>query len=202
MRLSWSKRRTIWLTSVAHKGSSSSNENSFSNLWSIILKTNIPPKVHMTFWRLCNNIVPSKKNLATKHITTDLICVLCHSHKESISHILGDCHFARCTWLSSPIGPLRFPNGHISFKLWAVYLAVSLPHNMFETFILICSTIWGCRNNMLWNNHCDTPDLTVVKAFTWWQGFLQANTPRDNPEDKVRLFLSGPPIHQGVSIEF
>lgn len=39
----------IWLTPVAQRGSSSSNENSFSNLLSIIWKENIPPKVHMTF---------------------------------------------------------------------------------------------------------------------------------------------------------
>ncbi|KAM0986072.1 hypothetical protein ACFX13_013540 [Malus domestica] len=115
----------IWLTPVAQRGSSSSNENSFSNLLSIIWKENIGPK-------------------------------------ESVSHILGDCHFAHCAWLSSPMGPLRRLNEHISFKLWAADLALSLAQHMFETFMLICSV------------------------------FLQANAPQDKPEDKDdgRIFFA------------
>lgn len=77
------------------------------DLWEKLWKEKVPPKVKITCWRLCKNIGPTKHNLATKHITTDLSCVLdlsCmlyRSASESISHLLKNFHFARCAWLYS-----------------------------------------------------------------------------------------------------
>ncbi|KAM1268094.1 hypothetical protein ACFX13_000487 [Malus domestica] len=117
---------------------------------------------------MCRNILLTKSNLASKHIANDLLCPLCNSYGESTSHIIRDCHFARCAWLSSSLGYLPQLVGYPSFSKWASELATSLPSAKFELMMVTNWGIWNCRNAMLWNGKCDSPDILASRAVSCW----------------------------------
>lgn len=71
-----------WVRLSAQHGSSSSSPYPFSELWSEVWHANVTPKVRVSFWRLCTESLPTRRNLGLKHITTDLLCVLCNSFVE------------------------------------------------------------------------------------------------------------------------
>lgn len=113
-----------WVRPSAQHGSSSSSPNPFSELWSKVWHANVPPKVRVSFWRLCTESLLTRKNLGLKHITTDLLCVLCNSPTESVSHLIRDCQYARCAWLFSPLGPYQSSRIHRPSKLgcWTFFI--------------------------------------------------------------------------------
>lgn len=105
-------------------------------LWTALWNVNVPRKVRVYFWRICRNIVLTKSNLASKHIANDMLCPLCNSQGESTSHIIYDCHFARCAWLSSFLGYLPQLAGYTSFYEWALDLVTSFPTVKFELMMV------------------------------------------------------------------
>lgn len=86
-----------------------------------------------------------------------------------------DCHFARCIWLATPIDHLPRDQGSSSIIDWFAEMADSFPPNLFDNFMIICWDIWGARNTNLWEGKCDSSDVVVSKAITWWHKFIHIN---------------------------
>lgn len=89
---------------ISQTSSSSALSNLFSVLWDMLWKAQVPPKVQMMAWRVFSTIIPMGVNLCHKPIPIDHLCIMCGATPESATHIILDCHFARCVWMFSPLG--------------------------------------------------------------------------------------------------
>lgn len=59
--------------------------------WSKFRKLQVPPKVKIFLWRLCNKALPSKLNLEKREINVEEGCKCCGNFSESLSHIFFEC---------------------------------------------------------------------------------------------------------------
>ena len=69
---------------------------SFSEGW--LWKIDTLPKIQHFIWLCFHSSIPMQKILADRGITYHTTCPLCHSHEESIIHLLRDCSFALTFW--------------------------------------------------------------------------------------------------------
>lgn len=75
-----------------------------SGFWKKIWKLRIPPKVKDLLWRATTNCLPTKVQLRTKHVNIDARCPSCQIERETISHCLVECSFAKACWDRTGIG--------------------------------------------------------------------------------------------------
>jgi hypothetical protein len=73
--------------SLADEGESS-NEGRNERMWKTLWKINCPRVVHLFLWKACNNILPTKANLARRGVTLDDKCPICKLEKEIVGHSL------------------------------------------------------------------------------------------------------------------
>lgn len=145
---------------------SSSGPNTSADLWKKIWAARIPPKVKLCAWRFCRDIIPSRANLNRRHINTELSCVLCNGQVESSVHLIKDCCYASCVWLSTAI---RKPpsGGQCSSVLeWGFFLASTLSPSNYDLCLMVWWAIWGAWNAMLWNGKSEKPDYVVARAIS------------------------------------
>lgn len=65
--------------------------------WKAIWDMNILGSVKQFVWRTCNNLLPTKDNLANKKVIEDIFCPLCGSIK-TIIHALWECPTSCNVW--------------------------------------------------------------------------------------------------------
>ncbi|KAB2635154.1 hypothetical protein D8674_025688 [Pyrus ussuriensis x Pyrus communis] len=104
-----------------------------------------------------------------RHVDIDSHCVLCKGMVESTLHLMRDCYYASCAWLSTCIGKPPTGNTGNSMKDWAPFLASHLGLSWFGLCLMVWWALWGAQNEMLWNDRCEGPDLVVARALSWWQ---------------------------------
>ncbi|KAK3226112.1 hypothetical protein Dsin_005974 [Dipteronia sinensis] len=79
----------------------SSGSSVDSGWWIALWNLNIPPKVRIFVWRVCNNAIPSLTNLVRRKIVDDLMCLRCEKAEESVEHALLWCRKAKEIWSKS-----------------------------------------------------------------------------------------------------
>lgn len=70
-------------------------------IWPRLWKLNLPNKIKVFGCRACQEILPTKENLARRKITEDGICELCKQEAETVLHVLWGCGVARDVWAGS-----------------------------------------------------------------------------------------------------
>ncbi|CAI8584877.1 unnamed protein product [Vicia faba] len=76
---------------------------SCTKLWKKIWSAPVNTRTHNFLWRMSKNILPTKDNLSRKGISLDSSCPLCHTEKESASHLFMHCVFVKQILFSSPL---------------------------------------------------------------------------------------------------
>ncbi|KAB2635223.1 hypothetical protein D8674_025757 [Pyrus ussuriensis x Pyrus communis] len=116
-----------------------SRTNSYTGLWKKIWAAKVPPfKVKVGVWKICHDIIPNRLNLIKRHVAIDSHCVLCKGMVESTLHLMRDCYYASCAWLSTCIGKPPTGNTGNTVKDWALFLASHLGLSRFE----LCLMVW------------------------------------------------------------
>ncbi|XP_060960022.1 uncharacterized protein LOC133030933 [Cannabis sativa] len=87
-----------------------------SELWRVLWKVKVPPKVLHFAWKAISGCLPTRTQLRTKHVPVDPRCVFCNSDEETIIHVLVGCHFAQSCWHRSGVG-LHF-SAEATFADW------------------------------------------------------------------------------------
>ena len=59
-----------------------------------IWKMNTPQKIILFVWLCSRNSILVRKVLGSRGLTIDETCPLCHSHEETINHLLREFHFS------------------------------------------------------------------------------------------------------------
>ncbi|KAM1949581.1 hypothetical protein ACFX15_009620 [Malus domestica] len=185
-------------------GASSSNGDG-AKVWAKVWNAQVPTKVKICVWRLANELVPTRANLVARHITMDVECVLCGAYGESTIHLMKDCHYARCAWMSSHVGTLVRNNHPPSFMIWINEVADRLPKASFDIFMMVCWALWRARNMKLWEEKLEPPEVCTDRAIQWWLEFARTtntgserdcrlrNTPRWSvpPQGRIKMNIDG-----------
>lgn len=82
--------------------------------WSKIWDAKITPKVKNFLWRACNDIIPTKSKLVSRHIGNDSSCPMCNQSVETLHHMIFACLSVAQLWYT--LNPALFsPNENFSF---------------------------------------------------------------------------------------
>ena len=73
----------------------SSREVMGSSIWAKLWKLKILNKIRIFGWRACEDILPTRSNLAHRKILADDRCGVCLQAKESGYHVLWECGLAQ-----------------------------------------------------------------------------------------------------------
>ena len=60
-----------------------------------------PQQIKVFGWRVCHDILPTRRNLKKKWILMDELCLLCALSQESTIHALWECTVAQGVWHGS-----------------------------------------------------------------------------------------------------
>ncbi|GAA0181541.1 hypothetical protein LIER_30252 [Lithospermum erythrorhizon] len=70
--------------------------------WKELWQLRAPPRVQQFLWKCLHDILPTKNNIMKKRLLVDPLCVFCNSTKETLTHLLLECHFSCRLWYSTP----------------------------------------------------------------------------------------------------
>lgn len=73
----------------------SASEN---EVWKLIWKLKVPPKIRVFWWRVIHEFLPTRKILHDRHVEPIANCELCGVDEESIRHVLCQCTVAWAFW--------------------------------------------------------------------------------------------------------
>ena len=64
-------------------------------VWSLLWKLPVPPKIRSFMWRALKGVLPTADNLRRRMIQVQSLCPVCVQDRESMHHLLGRCPIAR-----------------------------------------------------------------------------------------------------------
>lgn len=67
-------------------------------IWGQIWQLQAPPVVRHFCWTVCNNLLPTKYNLAIKKIAPNVDCPICLKEPKTVIHCLWRCPAAVAVW--------------------------------------------------------------------------------------------------------
>jgi hypothetical protein len=62
--------------------------------WQGIWRLKVPPKIKNLMWRMCRNVIPTRRRLQDKGVQCPLTCVVCNGPEEDLDHICFTCPFS------------------------------------------------------------------------------------------------------------
>lgn len=75
----------------ARSHGSTSRASSGQRIWSCIWSLPVQNQVKIFLWRACNNLLPTRCNLALRKIVEDNICPCCKREAETTLHVIWNC---------------------------------------------------------------------------------------------------------------
>jgi len=80
------------------------SEGELSNLYKFFWSIKALPTAQVLAWRVLENKIATKVNLARRGVMTDvLVCCFCRLKEESTSNLLFDCRIAWLTWVQCSV---------------------------------------------------------------------------------------------------
>ncbi|KAL0009208.1 hypothetical protein SO802_010710 [Lithocarpus litseifolius] len=96
------------------------------NVWNALWKLHIPNKIKVFGWRACQEILPTRLNLARRRIIHDNVCPNCTRFPESTIHALWDCGVAVDVWAGSSLKLQKCVHGQADILELMEYLLKEL----------------------------------------------------------------------------
>lgn len=127
-----------------HHQSPSAIPSNWKRLWRI----QTLPRVRNFLWKVCMNAVPTRANLAKRHIMADAICGMCGEEPETVDHALLHCREIAQIWY---ISPLRIDMRHHSGSSFKELLWETMDKQPAAVSSLMAFTaweIWQARNKL------------------------------------------------------
>ncbi|XP_058757305.1 uncharacterized protein LOC131630541 [Vicia villosa] len=149
-----------------------------TKLWKKMWSAPVNSRIRNFLWRMAKNILPTKDNLSRKGINSDLLCPLCQTAKESVSHLFMQCVFVKQLLFSSPLS-YRVPTNS-DIKDW---LLGFLSCGDVFSIQLLCTMLhrtWLARNSAVFNQIFQDPIRVAEDAVN---GVAEHN--RWNQEEKT-----------------
>lgn len=125
--------------------------------WPNIWKLSLPPKVKILVWQACRNILPTAINLRSRKVECSITCCLCNQDVESTDHIFLQCEVARACWNNFDGLDVNVDG---SFEVWLGSTMAELSEYDMCLLLTTCWSIWGARNQKVWEN--TTPNHRTI----------------------------------------
>ncbi|KAL0434415.1 UNVERIFIED_CONTAM: hypothetical protein Slati_2775800 [Sesamum latifolium] len=127
--------------------------------WKFIWLAKVPPRVQLFAWRMCKNALPTSESLARRGVRVEEGCPLCISAEESLEHTMLRCPFSRQAWALALIPWTLVSQFQGTAEDW-----LCLGKDNFNLLLIICCSIWGAPNKMLFENCSITIDTLALNA--------------------------------------
>ncbi|ONI21342.1 hypothetical protein PRUPE_2G060500 [Prunus persica] len=75
-----------------------------SDVWKVIWRAHITPKIRNFMWRALTNSIPTCANLFGRKLARSPTCRLCGLFPETVEHLLLLCSWTRAVWFGCPFG--------------------------------------------------------------------------------------------------
>ncbi|KAM2170093.1 hypothetical protein ACFX1Q_039301 [Malus domestica] len=111
---------------------------------------------------------------------------LCGAYGESTIHLMKECHYAKCAWMSSQVGPLLRNTHPSSYMIWINEIADLIPKASFEVFLVVCWALWGAGNKKLWDEKLESPEVCTASAIQWWLEFTRTTNTSEEQNSRLR----------------
>jgi ribonuclease HI len=117
-----------------------------AEIWSNLWKINVPPKHSHFLWRLLNNALPTKTNLAKRGVKCDPFCPRCPTKMETTNHVFLDCEWAKQVWLASQLTINLHQNPIPNIADWIRNAIATTNKDCMEQITAITYSLWYARN--------------------------------------------------------
>lgn len=137
----------------------SSTPNAHSINWKGLWKLKLQDRLKLLFWKISHNILPTKTLINTVIPLKEdhLLCPLCKSEPEDLSHLFLNCFYSKILWRHSnwPRDTSLFGNQH--FSNWIkniinpseILKIPKVEHQSFQNFSIIAmDNLWYIRNKL------------------------------------------------------
>ncbi|XP_075515385.1 uncharacterized protein LOC142550029 [Primulina tabacum] len=171
--------------------------------WSFIWNLSIPPKIHIFWWRISHDCIPTNQNLYRQHVPINESCSLCNFSMDSTSHALFFCAAIKHLWKNTMFTPVLRGGSHSCTLELCLWLKEQLSKADFENFATHTWAVWREKQNAI---HRDKK-MPLAADVTWSLSLLSDFRKSKNKEQlavipvKGRLLLAfGKQINQPLSV--
>ena len=105
-------------------------------VWSKLWHLRVPNKIKVFGWRACQEILPTRVNLAKRRIIPDNLCHCCRSCPETGVHALWECGAAQNVWAGCLARIQKIPNDQRDTLQLFEELMDRLSRQEFELFLV------------------------------------------------------------------
>ena len=142
--------------------------------WPKLWKYNLPSKIKVFGWRVCQGILPTKENLSCRKIVEDNSGDFCRQGAESILHVLWECGVAQDVWAGSKVCSQKCTTGRGDILQLIEDLMARLTVDDMELFFVQCWVIWNQRNSVLYGGSIQDPSQLVRRAEDYLKEYRDA----------------------------
>ena len=144
------------------------------DVWMKLWKLNVPCKIKIFGWRACQNILPTRVNLAQRKIIENTYCELCKRAPENGIHVLWECGVAQGVWAESLVKLQKCTHGQGDVLQLFVDLLKRLSIEEFELFLVLAWFIWNQRNSVIHRGKLKDPRQVLRRAEDFLAEYHQA----------------------------
>ena len=134
------------------------------HVWQKIWKLGVPNKIKLFGWCACQEILPTRVNLAKRKIIEDNLCQCCGREPETEAHILWECGAAQDVWAGCVPRLQKMPNSHGNIVKLLETLLDRLEISEVELFLVQAWFIWNQRNTVLYGGTFKDPKWLNKRA--------------------------------------
>lgn len=122
----------------------------------------LPPKIKHFFWMACSYYLPTIDCLRVKMVECDTKCCFCESRDETLLHVFRERQFAR-DYLGV-LGSVFCVDFGSTFLEWVDDVFMILTEEEKCYCIVVCWSIWRCRNAKLWHGEQFTIQIVMQES--------------------------------------
>lgn len=141
--------------------------------WTGVWDSRIPPKVKTFIWQAYSECLATSDVLRSRRVNYPNLCRLCNTETETCVHLFFHYTLVRACW------------GHIGVSWDAMvlqYFYMGIHHlgsifgeECFRFGLVLCWSLWHCRNEIIWNEVVESVDRVFYLAQSFWKGWCKAN---------------------------
>jgi ribonuclease HI len=180
----------------ANLQASCSTRRDEGNIWKGIWNSNFPNVVKTFMWRACQNLLPTRENLAKQSIIKDPYCSICGLEIESTEHILWECSSSSDVWGTS-LRRLQKKScsAFKNFQQMAESIFQEGTKEEFEIFCVTARKIWLRRNEWIHEGAFTHPNTLALGAQQIQKEFLRVNQKENGePQQGMENKWQNPPV--------
>ncbi|CAL1361249.1 unnamed protein product [Linum trigynum] len=150
-----------------------------SEMWKVLWKLNVQPKVRVFLWKVCREILPVGVNIEEWIDRAAPECPFCNL-VETQMHALHTCDWIRRRWKDCEEKELfELGDGKTSSE-WIGTILRNYPENKVQRFCSILWYLWKERCNHKFNNQKLDEEEIVPRALGWLSSYLAAQSSSDS----------------------